>query len=112
MSVYLDPVNQSFADAAAQGDPLYTKSFVEAREILEGIQSFKPASDIKADEIQIEVPSVGGVATVIFRSANATGKLPIVFYTHGGGWILGRSVPCLRPALFDCFLSDQDLANI
>ena len=88
--VYLDPLNQAFADAAAKGDPLYTKTFVEARQILETIQQHEPASDIKIEEIKVPT-AAGEVTTVLFRpAATADEILPVIFYTHGGGWILGR----------------------
>jgi len=89
METYLDPINRKFADAAAEGPPLYTKSYTEAREILENIQSYKPAEDIESEEVKVEVKGEN-VTTVIFRPKNAQGTLNMIFYTHGGGWILGR----------------------
>lgn len=90
MTPYLDPLNRSFADAVSQGPPLYEKSFAEAREVLETIQAGSGASDIKVEQIQVATKE-GDVTTVIFRPAEfATKTLPVVFYTHGGGWILGR----------------------
>jgi acetyl esterase len=89
MDTYLDPFNRAFADAGAKGPPLYEKTYQEARDVLEGIQNFKPSSDVKLEEVKIPT-KVGDVTTVIFRPANASGVLPMIFYTHGGGWILGR----------------------
>jgi acetyl esterase len=89
MDTYLDPINRKFADAVAEGPPLYTKSYTEAREILENIQSYKPAEDIQSEEVKVEVKGEN-VTTVIFRPKNAQGTLNMIFYTHGGGWILGR----------------------
>jgi acetyl esterase/lipase len=89
MSFYLDPLNKAFADAVSKGDPLYTKSPVEAREILESIQKHEPASDIGVENIKVPV-SGDEVTTVIFRPVAAADQtLPVIFYTHGGGWILG-----------------------
>ena len=89
MDTYLDPINRKFADAAADGPPLYTKSYTEAREILENIQSYKPAEDVESEDVKVEVKGEN-VTTVIFRPKNAQGTLNMIFYTHGGGWILGR----------------------
>jgi acetyl esterase/lipase len=89
VDTYLDPINRKFADAAAEGPPLYTKTFQEARDILEGIQNYKTASDIKTEEIKVSVKGED-VTTVVFRPAGAQGTLNMIFYTHGGGWILGR----------------------
>ena len=86
---YLDPLNRSFADAASKGQPLYEKTYQEARDVLEDIQSYKPSSDVNLEEIKVPVKD-GDVTTVIFRPADAKGVLPSIFYTHGGGWILGR----------------------
>jgi acetyl esterase len=91
-SYYLDPPNKAFNDAVSKGPGLYTKTPQEAREIVEGLQKHDPASDIAVEEIK--VPAAGGeVTTVIFRPAESAHRaLPVVFYTHGGGWILGRCV--------------------
>ncbi|RHZ57473.1 alpha/beta hydrolase [Aspergillus thermomutatus] len=84
----LDPVNQSFIDASSGAPPLYTKSYQEARQVLETIQKHQPASDI--DHIEKKVPfGTGNVTTIIFRPKAARGPLPVIFYTHGGGWVLG-----------------------
>jgi acetyl esterase/lipase len=91
MATYLDPINRKFADAAAEGPPLYTKTYEEAREVLESIQNYKIASDIKSEKVRVPVKGED-ITTVIFRPANAQGTLNLIFYTHGGGWILGRSV--------------------
>jgi acetyl esterase/lipase len=100
MDTYLDPINRKFADAAAEGPPLYTKTYQEARDILEGIQSYKTASDIKTEEIKVPVNGED-VTTVIFRPTSAQGTLNMIFYTHGGGWILGRLVNHQR-AMITC----------
>ncbi|KAM0298234.1 hypothetical protein HYE67_001273 [Fusarium culmorum] len=98
MAAYLDPINRKFADAAASGPPLYTKTYEEAREVLESIQSYKLASDIKSEEVQVPVKGEN-VTAVIFRPANAQGTLNMIFYTHGGGWILGS--PSTHGALME-----------
>jgi acetyl esterase/lipase len=90
MGVYLDPQNRAFAENVSKGQPLYEKTYKEARSVLEGIQNFKPAADINIEEIKISTKQAGDVTTVIFRPANAEEPLPVIFYTHGGGWILGR----------------------
>jgi acetyl esterase len=90
MDVYLDPQNQAFAKNVSEGQPLYEKSYKDARSVLEDIQNFKPAADINTEEIKISTEQAGDVTTIIFRPANAKGTLPVIFYTHGGGWILGR----------------------
>ncbi|KAF4951594.1 hypothetical protein FGADI_7369 [Fusarium gaditjirri] len=109
MDTYLDPINRKFADAAAQGPPLYTKTYQEARDILEGIQSYKTASDIKTEEVKVAVNGED-VTTVIFRPANAQGTLNMIFYTHGGGWILGS--PTAHGALMEDFARQTGAAVV
>lgn len=87
---YLDPSNRSFVESL-KGPPLYEKSFKDARQVLEDIQNFKPASDVKQERVNVDVDG-SPVETVIFRPAGSQGVLKMVFYTHGGGWILGRFV--------------------
>ncbi|KAI8680519.1 hypothetical protein NCS57_00333100 [Fusarium keratoplasticum] len=109
MAPYLDPQNQSFADEVAKGPPLYTKSYQEARDVLEGIQSYKTASDIQIEEVKVSVNGED-VVTVIFRPANAQGNLPFIFYTHGGGWILGS--PTVHGALMEDFVRQTGAAVV
>ncbi|KAJ4128168.1 hypothetical protein NW768_008454 [Fusarium equiseti] len=109
MDTYLDPINRKFADAAAEGPPLYTKSYTEAREILENIQSYKPADDIKSEEVKVEVKGEN-LTTVIFRPKNVRGTLNMIFYTHGGGWILGS--PTVHGALMEDFARQTGAAVV
>ncbi|CVL13341.1 related to lipase (lipP) [Fusarium proliferatum] len=109
MDTYLDPINRKFADAAAEGPPLYTKTYQEARDILEGIQSYKTASDIKTEEVKVPLNGED-VTTVIFRPADAQGTLNMIFYTHGGGWILGS--PTVHGALMEDFARQTGAAVV
>ena len=88
----LEPTTQKFIDAlAAQGGkPIYQLSNAEARAVLEGLQS-QPVDKLPAvaeDRIIPGGPS-GQVSVRIIRPEKATGKLPVIMYFHGGGWILG-----------------------
>ncbi|KKK17254.1 hypothetical protein ARAM_001832, partial [Aspergillus rambellii] len=60
----------------------------EARRTLEDIQRHNPAANISQQKIQVPY-GAGNVETIIFRPKAASGSLPVIFYTHGGGWILG-----------------------
>ncbi|KAF5678681.1 lipase [Fusarium heterosporum] len=106
---YLDPINRKFADAVAEGPPLYTKTFQEARDILEGIQNYKIADDIKTEEVKVSVDGEN-VTAVIFRPADAKSTLNMIFYTHGGGWILGS--PTVHGALMEDFVRQTGAAVI
>jgi acetyl esterase len=88
----LEPTTQRFIDSLASpgGKPIYQLSIAEAREVLEGIQR-QPVQKLPAQEEDITIPGgpSGKISTRIIRPANSTGKLPVIMYTHGGGWILG-----------------------
>jgi len=92
MAPYLDPINQGFADAGAKasGPKLYDLSYVDAREFLEKVQAHDPAPDVVTEEFDVPDGPTSKVKTVIYKRAGVTDALlPAVFYTHGGGWILG-----------------------
>lgn len=85
----LDPITQNFVTSVAKEKPLYEQSYVDARQQLETLQKHEASLDIK--EFKIEVPFDGRrVPAVIFRPHLAKHDMPVLFYTHGGGWILGR----------------------
>jgi acetyl esterase/lipase len=90
---YLDPQNAAFA-AAIDGQPHpHELGYVGAREALESLQECDVASDIVVEKLEIPGPDDDGSTTpvVIFRPKNgAASTLPMVFYLHGGGWIMGR----------------------
>jgi acetyl esterase len=88
----LEPTTQAFIDAvnAQGGKPLYELSYADARKVLENVQ----ASDVTKLPADIEekvlpVGPGGEVSIRIYRPKGAKGQLPVVIYTHGGGWVLG-----------------------
>ena len=88
---YLDPVNKAFWNAAAVLPPPEQLGYVAARAQIEELQKSEPADDIAVR--QFEIPWKEGSAKVsIFRPKSSVGGEPcrMVYYTHGGGWILGR----------------------
>jgi acetyl esterase/lipase len=91
MTLALDPINQNFVGELTKGQPLYEKTPSDARQALETLQKYVPAPDIAQDYIDVPLGS-GSVKTVIFRPENANRDIPSIFYTHGGGWIMGRCV--------------------
>jgi len=88
----LDLKTQAFVDAlAAQGgQPIYKLSYAGARQVLEDAQA-GPVTKLPADveEKTLPVGPTGEVSVRIYRPKNAKGPLPVVIYTHGGGWVLG-----------------------
>lgn len=90
MGHYLDPQSAALAEAMAGLPPPHVLGHEKAREQLEILQRHEPALDITTEAIH--APGEDGSTTdlVIFRRRSLTGPLPTVFYSHGGGWILGR----------------------
>ncbi|PHH83884.1 hypothetical protein CDD83_2860 [Cordyceps sp. RAO-2017] len=109
MAAYLDPQNRAFADAVSKQPPLYEKTYQQAREVLEKIQNYEPGSDILLEELQVPVNGQG-VTTVIFRPKNTASTLPMIFYTHGGGWILGS--PSVHGPLMEDFVRQTGAAVV
>jgi len=88
----IEPVARKFLDALAArgGKPLYQLSFSEARRVLEDLQA-QPVDKPSAEQEDLDIPCGPGghVSVRIVRPVQAKGKLPVVMYFHGGGWILG-----------------------
>lgn len=89
----LTPETKAFLDAlAAQGGaPLYELTYEQARQVLIGAQSGevkKPEAEV-LDRI-LRVGPTGEIEVRVVRPKNVEGKLPLVFYSHGGGWVMGN----------------------
>lgn len=91
-SPHLTQATKAFVDAitAENNPPLYTLPPQAARRILADAQA-KPIKKLVMDMHDEDLPvgPTGKVPTRFIRPEGAGGKLPIVFYFHGGGWILG-----------------------
>uniref|UniRef100_A0A6G6AD06 Alpha/beta hydrolase n=1 Tax=Borely moumouvirus TaxID=2712067 RepID=A0A6G6AD06_9VIRU len=87
----LDNVTKKFVDSLKGSKPISTLAINDARDVLNKIQkdesyrAFVDISsiDINGNEINVNVN--------IFRPKNNRNRLPIIFYIHGGGWILGNN---------------------
>lgn len=87
-AVYLDPLNQAFADAAASQPPLESLTAEQFRAQVEQIQQHEPIPGVTRSEFT--VPFEDGVKTYIFKPEGSMDTLPVVFFFHGGAWIGGR----------------------
>jgi acetyl esterase/lipase len=75
------------------GPPIYTLSPQEARAVLSNLQAAGSVAILPAD-IENRTISPGGpngqISIQIIRPTSSNEKnLPVVVYTHGGGWVLG-----------------------
>jgi len=77
---------------AQGGPPLYTLSYRDARAVLDEAQAipvFKQPADI--EDVTVPGGPKGEISIRIVRpKPRAAGPLPVVVYTHGGGWVLGN----------------------
>lgn len=91
-NLVLEPAAQALADslAASNDPPLYTLSPEEARAVLERAQS----GDVAMPPAVVEPHTIPGgpdgeISITVLRPWDRNGSLPVVVYTHGGGWVLG-----------------------
>lgn len=88
----LEPAAAAFAEATANPPYLFDLAPAEGRKAVDEVQSGdieKPA----VDEEWITVPGgpTGSVRARIVRPAGAAGRLPVIFYIHGAGWVFGNA---------------------
>ena len=89
----LEPTTQQFIDSLAGSPPLSTLTPDAAHKVLTDLQA-KPVAMRPAD-IEDTTWPVGPTGTTrirIVRPAGARDTLPLLFYTHGGGWVLGDTI--------------------
>jgi acetyl esterase/lipase len=87
----LQPEAQAFADAAAQPPTLAERGVDGARQLLDDVQA-APTDKPAVDDEWITVPAAAGDVKVrIVKPIGSTGKLPVILYMHGGGWVLGNA---------------------
>ena len=91
-NTHLDPMVQSFVEELSKNDgkPLYELTPRQAREVLINVQKDKP--EVPAvDTVETTVPLAGGktMRVLIVRPLQNTEPLPVIFYIHGGGWVMG-----------------------
>src|ERR1700755_2510064 len=89
--VVLEPASQALVEATARPPLLYELSPVEARAVLDELQS-APIDKLPVNDRWITVPAdVGDVRVRIVRPPDAVGTLPVILYMRGGGWVLGNA---------------------
>ncbi len=88
----LEPAAQAFCEATAKPPFLFQIPPEEGRKAVDVVQDapiFKP--DVDEKWITVDAGKWGQVRTRILKpkGTGATGQLPVVFYTHGAGWVFG-----------------------
>jgi acetyl esterase len=88
----LEPTIVKFLNSleAAGGPPLYDLTPAQARQVLRKVQDINvPIPDVSFEDRTLTGGPTGKVPVRIVRPKGVSGDLPIILYTHGGGWILG-----------------------
>jgi acetyl esterase len=87
----LEPSTQAFVDGLPKGPPIYTLTPAGARDVLSSVQKSVAVAlpQVDSDDRVLAVGPTGRTNIRVVRPAGATGVLPVVIYTHGGGWVLG-----------------------
>jgi len=89
--VILEPAAQELADATSTPPFLYELGYEGARKLLNDLQA-APVDKLPIEEEWISVPTAVGDARVrLIKPHGADGKLPVIVYMHGGGWVLGNA---------------------
>ena len=90
----VEPKTQAFLDSLVGAPPLYTLSYEAAHAVLTDLQA-KPVDKPEADVTDVEWPvgPTGSTRIRIVRPTHTAGAvLPVILFTHGGGWILGDKI--------------------
>jgi acetyl esterase len=87
----LDVESRAFLDAmdAQRMPPIETLPLPQARTAFEMMQSAAvPHAAADVEQHIVDTP-LGAVPVRVVRPRGSTGRLPVIVYLHGGGWILG-----------------------
>ena len=90
--VVLEPAAAEFAAATANPPFLFDLSPAEGRKLVDEVQSGeagKPAVD--EEWITVEGGPTGSVRARLIKPAGAVGRLPVIIYIHGAGWVFGNA---------------------
>jgi alpha/beta hydrolase fold-3 domain protein len=73
--------------------PLYELTPQEARSVLLEVQKNEGAKpEAKIDEVNVPLENGREMKALIVRPTDVDDTLPIIFYIHGGGWVMGNEV--------------------
>lgn len=90
--ISLEKAAIDFSDDNAEHPRIYELPPEKGRALLEKVQS----SDVEKAEVEfadqlLNTGSWGEVNIRVMRPKNSTGKLPVIFYIHGAGWVFGSA---------------------
>lgn len=86
-AAFVDQINR------AGGKPLYTLTPQEARQVLRKVQDTKVAEpEVVTDETKVALENGREMRVIIVRPTGTDDPLPMIFYIHGGGWVMGDEI--------------------
>jgi acetyl esterase len=86
----LDPTTTHFLQSLEGAPPIYTLTPAAARQVLRKVQDIDvPTPDVSFEDRALSGGPTGKVSIRIVRPKDVRGDLPVILFTHGGGWILG-----------------------
>jgi acetyl esterase len=89
----LEPTTQRFIDSLAGSPALFTLTPKAAHKGLTDLQAKPvPMRPAEIEDTTWPVGPTGSTRIRIVRPVDANETLPLVFYTHGGGWVLGDTI--------------------
>jgi acetyl esterase/lipase len=87
----LEPAAQAFCEATSSPPFLYQIPPAEGRAAVEGVQD-SVITKTEVDDTWVSIDTLFGAIKVrILKPIGAKGTLPVVFYTHGAGWVFGSA---------------------
>lgn len=91
LTVQLEPAAQAFADATDHPPFAFQLGAVGGRAVLDEAQSGSVSKlPVDIDDRKIDNGVGGDISIRILRPQNTTAALPVIVYTHGGGWVFGN----------------------
>ena len=88
----LEPAAAAFAEANANPPYLPDLGPVDGRRTVDEVQSGQIAKpEIDEEWVTVAGGPTGSVRARIVRPKNAAGRLPVVVYIHGAGWVFGNA---------------------
>lgn len=88
---YLEPEAKELCELTDPHPRIYEVPPEQGRKILSDLQSGEGVDRPEVDEewVEVDAGEWGSVRARIIRPKGVAGPLPVVFYIHGAGWVLG-----------------------
>lgn len=86
---------QSFVDKLDESEskPLYELTPQEARQVLLDVQNMDvEVPDVRKQATKVKLKDGREMQVIIMKPADIDDDLPVIFYIHGGGWVMGDNV--------------------